>query len=381
MSATRRPVAWVLSALVALLLTACAPARAPSAAAPSGAATPQAGTASRAAPTSGAAAPAKPDAQAAESFYRGKTLRFITGFSAGGAFDNYTRATARYLSKHLPGSPNVVVENMTGAGGLLATNYTFNVAPKDGTVLVNIDGAVIRLQALGQPGVEFDARRFNWLPSPGPDIQSCWVTAQSGWTSIGQAMGSSRELILGGLGPGSFPTDNARILQAALGLNMKLVDGYGGVNNVRLAAEGGEVDGSCSSYEGVRRSFAEQLQSGEIRVIAQVAEGAWPGLEQVPNALDLAPTESGKRLIRLGIIGPNDINRLFALPPGVPPERVAAMRQAIQATYDDPEFKTELERSQLYLRPIPVQRIDQVIAEWLDLSADQKAELKEILKY
>jgi len=194
-------------------------------------------------------------------------------------------------------------------------------------------------------------------------------------------MGGSRELILGGLGPGSFPTDNARILQAALGLNMKLVDGYGGVNNVRLAAEGGEVDGSCSSYEGVRRSFAPQLQSGDIRVIAQVDEQPWPGLEQVPNAYALAPTEKGKRLLRLGIIGPNDINRLFALPPGVPPERVAAMRQAMQATYDDPDFKAELDRAQMFLRPIPVERIDQVIGEWLDLSPDQKAEMKDILKY
>jgi hypothetical protein len=99
------------------------------------------------------------------------------------------------------------------------------------------------------------------------------------------------------------------------------------------------------------------------------------------SALDLAPTENGKRLIRLGIIGPNDINRLFALPPGVPPERVAAMRQAMQATYDDPELRTELDLSQLFLRPIGVERITQVVHQWLDLSPDQRAELKEILRY
>ena len=269
---------------------------------------------------------------------------------------------------------------MTGAGGLLATNHAFNVAPKDGTFLVNLDGAVVRLQALGQPGVEFDARRFNWLPSPGPDIQSCWVTRQSGWSSIAEAIGSSRELVLGGLGPGSFPSDNARMIQAALDLNMRLVDGYAGVNNVRLAAEGNEVDGSCSSLEGVRRSFSEQLQTGEIRLIAQVDERPWPGLEQVPNALDLARTDRAKRLLRLGIIGPNEINRLFALPPGVPPERVEAVRQALLATYEDPEFKSELERAQMFLRPISVERISTVVGEWLDLGAEQKEEMRAILK-
>src|SRR4051794_19131123 len=159
-----------LLALGAVALAACSP-RAASTASQPAAASPAAGSGAAAPANPGAAAaPARSDSQAVESFYRGKTIRFLTGFSAGGLFDNYTRAVGRYLGKHLPGSPNVIVENMTGAGGLVATNYTYNVAPKDGTVLVNLDGAVIRLQALNQPGVEFDARRFNWLPSPGPDV-------------------------------------------------------------------------------------------------------------------------------------------------------------------------------------------------------------------
>jgi tripartite-type tricarboxylate transporter receptor subunit TctC len=152
-------------------------------------------------------------------FYRGKQLRFITGYSAGGSFDNVTRIFARHLGQFIPGTPNVWVDNMTGAGGLIATNYLANSAPRDGSVMLNLDGALLRLQATGNPNAKFDARKFNWLPSPGVDVQICWVTKKSGWSDITEAFGSSKELKLGGLAPGTFPSDNARILQAALGIN------------------------------------------------------------------------------------------------------------------------------------------------------------------
>ena len=130
-----------------------------------------------------------------------------------------TRMFARHVGKFIPGNPNVWVDNMTGAGGLIATNYLANAAPRDGTVLLNLDGALLRLQTLGNAAAKFDARQFNWLSSPGPDIQVCWVSKTSGWSSIAEAFGSSKELKLGGLAPGTFPSDNARILQAALGIN------------------------------------------------------------------------------------------------------------------------------------------------------------------
>jgi tripartite-type tricarboxylate transporter receptor subunit TctC len=363
------------SALALLwLLAACAAPRAPSAPPTPGA------TPAPSAPAAGGPTAAAADARAVESFYRGKTVRFVTGFSAGGSFDNYTRAIARHVAKHIPGNPATIVDNVTGAGGLIATNQVYNVAPKDGTVVLNLDGGVILLQALERPGIEFDARRFVWLPSPGPDVQICWVTAQSGWGSLSEAAGSQRPLILGATGPGSFPANNARILQAALGLNLNLIDGYPGIAQVRLAAEQGEVEGACHAYESIKRAQADQLASGEVKIVAQVAEKPWPGLERVPNALDLARTDDARRLLRTGIVAPNDVNRLFALPPGVPAERVAALRQAFRATFDDPDFNAELNKSSLDLYPISVARIGEVVDLWLGLSAEQKAELREILK-
>jgi tripartite-type tricarboxylate transporter receptor subunit TctC len=315
-----------------------------------------------------------------EDFYRGKQVRFITGYSAGGLFDAATRIFARHVGKYIPGKPSLWVDNMTGAGGLIATNYLANSAPRDGTVILNLDGALLRLQALGNPSAKFDARQFNWLSSPGPDIQVCWVGKASGWSSITEAFGSSKELKLGGLAPGTFPSDNARVLQAALGINMKLVDGFKGVTEIRLATESGEVDGSCSSHEGVQRSFPRELKSGEIKVIAQIGEKPWPGLENVPNVLDLAKTEKGKWLLRVAIIGPNDINRLFTLPPGVPADRVAAMRKAFDATFNDPEFLTDVEKTRVVLRRISIERIKEVALLWLDMPKNNKQELQQILK-
>ena len=130
--------------------------------------------------------------QSVEDFYRGKQVRFITGYSAGGLFDSATRIFARHLGKFIPGNPSIWVDNMTGAGGLIATNYLANAAPRDGTVMLNLDGALLRLQALGNAAAKFDARQFNWLSSPGPDIQVCWVSKASGWSSITEAFGSSQ---------------------------------------------------------------------------------------------------------------------------------------------------------------------------------------------
>jgi tripartite-type tricarboxylate transporter receptor subunit TctC len=318
--------------------------------------------------------------QGVADFYRGKQVRFISGYSAGGLFDTATRIMARHVGKFIPGNPNVWVDNMTGAGGLIATNYLANAAPRDGSVLLNLDGALLRLQALGNPSAKFDARQFNWLTSPAPDLQVCWVSKASGWSSITEAIGSSKQLKVGGLAPGTFPSDNARTLQAALGVNLRLVDGFKGVSEIRIAMEAGEVDGSCSSYEGVKRAFPKELEAGDIRVIVQVGENTWPGLEKVPSALNLAKTDKDKQLLRIAIIGPNDINRLFTLPPGVPADRVEALRKAFDATFMDQEFKAEIAKARLVLRPVSVERIKEVTSLWLDMPEDRKKELQQILQ-
>lgn len=316
---------------------------------------------------------------AVADFYRGKTIRFITGYSAGGTFDTITRLIARHAVKYIPGRPDRLVENMTGAGGLIATNYVYKKAARDGTVVLNLDGGLVRYQALGRQGVEFDAKQFNWLPSPAADVSICVVTKESGWTSLAEAIKSSRQLKLGGIAPGTHPSDSARILQTVLGLSVRLVEGYKGVADIKLAAEAGEVDGVCISYEGAKFAYAAQLESGDVRIIAQVSENPWPGLERVPNTLDMAKTERGRWLMRVGIIGPNDVNRLFTLPPGVPLQLVEALRNAFEAIFKDPEFKADIEKSRLVLRPVSVELIEKVVRSWVDMPEKDKNDLKQIL--
>jgi tripartite-type tricarboxylate transporter receptor subunit TctC len=312
-------------------------------------------------------------------FYKGKRLTFITGYTAGGSFDLITRLIARYLVKYVPGQPSALVQNMPGAGGLIATNYVYSRVPKDGTVMLNLDGGLVRLQALGAKGIDFDAQKFNWLPAPAPDLRVCWVTKASGWNSLSEAVNSSKPITLGGLTPGSAPSDTPRILKAALELNMKLVEGYKGGADMALAAHRREIDGGCFTYESTRHAFPGELKSGEIRIIAQVSEKPWPGLEDVPMAVELARTEKAKRLIRVGIIGPNDINRLFALPPDVPAARVQAIRKAFDATLKDPEFNQDMTRAGIFLRPVSVKRVEEVVASLLGMPATEREEIKTIL--
>ena len=312
-------------------------------------------------------------------FYRSKRLTFITGYTAGGSFDLITRLTARHLVKYVPGQPSSLVQNMPGAGGLIAANYVYSRVPRDGTVIVNLDGGLVRLQALGAKGIDFDAQKFNWLPAPAPDLRVCWVTKASGWNSLAEAVNSSKPITLGGLTPGSAPSDTPRILKAALQLNMKLVEGYKGGADMALAAHRREIDGGCFTYESTRHAFPGELKSGEIRIIAQVSEKPWPGLESVPMALELAKTEKAKQLIRVGIIGPNDINRLFALPPEVPEPRVQAIRKAFDATLNDREFNEDMKKGGINLRPISVKRVEEVVSSLLSMPQDERQEIKNIL--
>jgi tripartite-type tricarboxylate transporter receptor subunit TctC len=185
-------------------------------------------------------------AASVDDFYKGKNVRIVVGFSAGGGFDTYARALARHMGKHIPGSPGVVVENMTGAGSLIAANHVFKVAKPDGLTIGHFIGGLFLGQVLGQPGIEFDARKFEFIGAPISDHVVCAMTKGSGITSVDRWMASKTPVKMGGIAPGTSTPDNAtRILKTALGLPIQLVTGYKGTADVRLAAEGGEIGGFC----------------------------------------------------------------------------------------------------------------------------------------
>jgi len=319
-------------------------------------------------------------AAAQPRLFEGKTIRIVVGFSAGGGFDTYSRAIARHLGKHLPGTPSVLVENMPGAASLIAANHGFKVARPDGLTIVNFHGNQLIGQLLGRPGVEFDARKFVWLGVPVRDNTVCALTRASGIATAEQWMAARTPVKLGGIGPGDTTHDTARVLQAALGLPIHLVRGYKGTADIRLAAESGEVAGGCWQWESVKVTWRKALDAGDIAIVLQVTARPLPDLPGVPMALDLAKTDEGRRLLQAGVIVPTAISRLYAVPPGTPPDRVQALRGAFLATLRDPEFLAEARQARLDIDPLGSQELERLVEDLFRLEPPLAAKLGEMLK-
>jgi tripartite-type tricarboxylate transporter receptor subunit TctC len=319
-------------------------------------------------------------AAAAEDFYKGKTVRIVVGFSAGGGFDTYARALARHMSKHIPGNPSVVVENMTGAGSLIAANHVFKVAKPDGLTIGHFIGGLFLGQVLGQAGIEFDARKFEFIGAPISDHVVCAMTKASGITNMDQWMATKTPVKMGGIAPGTSTPDNAtRILRAALGLPIQLVTGYKGTADVRLAAESGEVAGGCWGWDSVSVTWRKALDSGDAMVVLQANRKTHPDLPNVPQAVKFAKTDEARKMIDVGIHGDSDIVRTYTLPPGTPKERTLLLRKAFDATLKDAEFIADAKKSRLNIDPIPVGDIEKDIAGLFKLDPALVAKLKDVL--
>ncbi len=315
----------------------------------------------------------------ADEFYKGKTLRFIVGASAGGGFDTYTRVIARHIHKHIPGQPATVVQNMPGAGTLIAANYLYHKSKPDGLTIGLWSGGLVLMQAMeGRPGIKFDARKFEWVGVPITDHPACALTQASGITSLEQWMAAKAPVKLGAGGPGSSPSDLPKLLQAALGLPMKLVEGYKGTSKIRLAAETGEVAGGCWAWESIKVTWREALSSGTVVPVIQMNPERHPDLPDLPNAIELAKTEEARQL--LGVIHDrSSIVRAFSLPPGTPAERVKILQDAFMATMSDPEFVADTQKAKLDLSPKNGAEVKRIVHGFLDLDPAVLKKLKVIL--
>jgi tripartite-type tricarboxylate transporter receptor subunit TctC len=319
-------------------------------------------------------------AAAQDDFYRGKTIRIVVGYSAGGGFDTYSRAIARHLAKHVPGRPSVIVENMPGAAGLVAANSIYRAGRPDGLTIVNFQGTQVMGQILGREGVEFDARKFEWLGAPTRENAVCALTRASAIASVQQWAASKTPIKLGSVAPGGATHDVPRVLQAALGLPIHLVRGYKGTAEIRLAAQSGEVAGGCWPWESLRPTWRQALDAGEAIVVLQVSEKPLPDLPGVPMALDLARSEEARQLIRTGIILPTTVSRLYAMPPATPAERVRTLRAAFLKTLSDPEFVSDAKQAKLDVDPVPGEDVERLVGELFKMPAPVLAKLKELLR-
>lgn len=318
-------------------------------------------------------------AHAAAPYYEGKTIRLIVGFSAGGGFDTYSRLIARHMGHHIPGNPTIVVENMTGAASLVAANHVYKVAKPDGLTMLNFHGNQVINQVIGKPGIEFDARKFEYLGIPTQDNVACAFAKSSGITSFDALRNSKTPVKIGGVAPGDTTYNTAKLLLAALKLPIQLVAGYKGTAEVRLAAEAGEVAGGCWQWESIKSIWRQGLDSGSVAVVLQVNPKPHPELSKVPNAIDFAPNETAKQLLKYGGHDPALITRPYAVAPGTPKDRVQLLRDAFAATMKSPELLADAKKSRLDIEPLTGEEIEKIVNQLFKIDPAIVNQLKEIL--
>ncbi len=314
-----------------------------------------------------------------EEFYKGKNLRIIVAFSPGGGFDTYTRLIARHISKYIPGHPTTIVQNMTGAGGIIAANYMYNKAKPDGLTIGNFIGGLVQQQILGNKGVKFDGRNFEWIGVPVVDHPVCGLTKVTGIKNIKEWQAAKKPIKLGGIGPGGTVSDAPRILAAALGLPLRVIDGYGGTAKLRLAAEAGELAGGCWSWQSMKVTWRRMVESGGVRIVLQAMDKKHPELGNVDNAIDFVKTDEARALLKYGIHDTATITRFYSLPPRTPKKTVKLLRKAFMATMRAREFLSEAQKSQLEIAPVTGERVDKIVQGMFKLDKKMITRLKEIL--
>jgi tripartite-type tricarboxylate transporter receptor subunit TctC len=317
---------------------------------------------------------------AASPFYEGKTIRIIVGYSAGGGYDTYARVVSRHMGKHLPGNPAIIVENMTGAGSLISANHLYRIAKPDGLAIGHFNGGLFFNQVLGQPGIEFDARKFGFIGAAVKEDCAIAFTKASGLTTIEKWIASKTPVKMGGVAPGAYAPDNViRLLKAALGLPIQLVSGYKGTADIRLAVESGELAGSTWGWASMRSTWRKSLETGDVAVVLQAVPKALPDLPNVPLAINFARTDEARQLVELGIHSPSVFARPFVLPPGTPKDRVEILVRAFQETLKDKDFVAEAEKAKLDLDPVTGEELEKAVNGIFRIDAAMSAKLKEIL--
>jgi tripartite-type tricarboxylate transporter receptor subunit TctC len=310
--------------------------------------------------------------------FKDKTLTFIVGYSAGGTYDQYTRMIARHIGKHLPGNPARIVENMPGAGGIIAANHLYNRVKPDGLTVAAWASPLILQHIMGNEATKFDGRKVGWLGIPGPYDTACHFNQQSGIKTADDWFASKRPMKIASIGPGTSLSDVPKLLKAALNLPLEMVEGYKGGAEARLAVENGEVDGLCASWQATKVTWRSQMDSGKIHVVLQATFKSHPELKKVPLAINFAKTEEARTLLRVA-----DNVHVYQFPysvaPGTPPDRLQALQQAFVKTLRDPELVAEASKAKLEVDPIDGPTTAKTFAGLYELPPSLMAKLKDLL--
>jgi len=308
-------------------------------------------------------------------FYRGKNISVLIGVGPGGEYDTIARLVARYIGRYIPGHPTLIAQNMTGASGLKLMNYLATLAPRDGTYIGMIQEGLPSLQAVGMQGVQFDAAKFNWLGAIAPIDETIAVLRTTGVTTVQGAR--EKEIITGATARGSITYTFPALMNELFGTRLKLVTGYNGGTEINLAMERGEVEARDNTWSSWKATKPEWLREHKISIIVQ--SGPRAADLDAPLVADLTKDPDERRLIDL-ILSGCALGRPLAITPGVPAERVAALRAAFDETVKDPEFLTQAKALNFDVDPIHGVDIQKTIDQILDVSSDLARRAKHLLE-
>jgi tripartite-type tricarboxylate transporter receptor subunit TctC len=298
---------------------------------------------------------AQPDPVA--DFYKGRTVNVFIGVGVGGEYDLQARLVAKYIGRHIPGRPNVVPQNMTGASGLKMLNFLYNQAPRDGTSIGMIQNGFPAAQAIGRPGIQFDANQLRWLGTIAPVVETMALWHTAGVASIADAR--KKEIIIGATARGGITYTYPALMNELLGTKFKIVTGYTGGNEINIAMERGEVQGRNNSWSSWKVTKQAWLKDNKLHVIAQA--GAKANDLKAPSIEELVKTDADRQLVDI-IMSGAALGRPMTTTPAVPEDRLRALRAAFLAAMKDPDFIKETAALNIEVDPVAGEAMQKVVA-------------------
>ncbi len=306
-------------------------------------------------------------------FYQGKTITLITSTGVGGTYDVVARLIARHMPRHIPGDPTIIVQNMPGGGNVLATNYMYNIAPRDGTAIASVHSAIPLQQVLDPRGVHYDADKFNWLGSTGSQNEAILVWHNAGIKTIAQA--TRKQVVLGGTGARAGITLLPMAVNHLLGTKFKIVAGYRTSEDVNLAMERGEIQARAFSIGSIESQHPDWISAHEVVLLAQSGAKRDKSIPDVPLLTELATSDEQRQIFKLIASAPA-LGQPYLAPPGVAADRLAVLRAAFAATLKDPAFLADAAKIHFAIEPMSGDEVAKIVDETVHAPSDIIAEAK-----
>lgn len=319
---------------------------------------------------------ASPAGAQTNEFYKGKTLEILVGFSPGGGYDAYARALGAVIGRHIAGQPNVVVRNMTGAGSLRLALFLADAAPRDGTTIGIFDNGLLIAPLLKPETAKFDASKLSWVGSVGKDTQVCMIWHETGIASLNDL--KNREVNIGVTGTDDIRYMSTAMMKNVAGAKLKIVPGYPGSTDIRLAIERRELDGVCDSWQSLKSTKAEWVQDNKVNLLVQMAAKPHPNMQKVPTIMEFAAPNMKTALDLL--VSPGESGRSFVGPPGVPADRLEILRRAFDASMKDKEFLDTTAKSRLDVEPMPGEEIEKFLNRIYKASPEDVATARKLIQ-